>query len=116
MKILLLIFLTLFFSCSLNYTKSENSEDSVPEFVFKNASYTKVENSSNKMQLNAEKLEQYKTDGSIFAQNISFQTFDKDGKTSSSGKCNLLSSQENDQLFLLSGNINLSFSTDYYNK
>ncbi|WP_294428752.1 LPS export ABC transporter periplasmic protein LptC [uncultured Treponema sp.] len=106
---ILIIFLTIFsFSCSLNYLKSENSEDSIPEFSFKNATYSKYESSKKNVSLKAEQLEQYKSDNSVFAKNAEFETFDSEGKEETSGSCQLISANIKKEIYTLYGEIQLN--------
>ena len=70
---LVLVFQFLFFSCSLNYLNGENSENSIPEFCFKNASYTKYEANKKNVTLKAALLEQYKSDNAVFAKMLNFR-------------------------------------------
>jgi len=103
-----LIFTILFsFSCSLNYKNSENSESSIPEFSFKNAAYTKYENSKKSVSLTASQLEQYKSDNAVFAKDASFQTFDDKGQDETKGQCELISADTKKELYTLYGNIEL---------
>ena len=105
---LLLIFFFIFsFSCSLNYLQSENSENSIPEFKFKNANYTKYEASKKNISLKAEQLEQYKSDNAVFAKNAEFETFDSDGKRETSGACQLISANTKNEIYTLYGEIQL---------
>lgn len=95
-------------SCSLNYMNGKNSEDSIPEFSFKNASYQKYEASKKNVSLSAEKLEQYKSDNAVFAKNAEFETFDSDGKQDTKGSCELISANTKNEIYTLYGNINLN--------
>ncbi|MBR1403880.1 MAG: LPS export ABC transporter periplasmic protein LptC [Treponema sp.] len=95
-------------SCSLNYLKGENSEDTIPEFSFKNADYTKYESSKKNVRLNAAELEQYKSDNAIFAKNAEFETYEKDGKLQTSGRCELISANTKNEVYTLYGNILLN--------
>lgn len=105
----LLISLNFFsFSCSLNYLKSENSEDSIPEFSFKNANYAKYEAGKKNVSLKAEQLEQYKSDNAVFAKNAEFETFDDDGKKETNGSCDLISANTKKDIYTLYGNIQLN--------
>ena len=99
-----------FFSCSLNYLNSENSEASIPEFCFKNASYTKYEASKKNVSLKAEQLEQYKSDNSVFAKDAEFETFDKSGKEETSGRCQLIAANTNKEIYTLYGDIQLNLT------
>lgn len=102
------IFMLFSFSCSLNYLNSENSEDSTPEFCFKNASYQKFEDNKKKVSLKAEQMEQYKIDGAVFAKKAAFETFDSEGQPETEGQCDLVSANTRQKIYALYGNINLS--------
>ena len=106
--IILASIISLSFSCSLNYLKSENSEDTIPEFSFKNANYSKYESSKKNVSLKAEQLEQYKSDNSVFAKNAEFETFDSDGKEETSGSCQLISANTRKEIYTLYGQIQLN--------
>ncbi|WP_407427972.1 LPS export ABC transporter periplasmic protein LptC [Treponema sp.] len=96
------------FSCSLEYLKSENSEDSIPEFTFKNANYTKYESNKKNIFLSAEILEQYKSDNAVFVKNAEFQTFSSDGTQETGGECQLIAANTNDEIYTLYGDIKLN--------
>lgn len=102
-------FLIIFsFSCSLNYLKSENSEGSIPEFSFKNARFTKYEANKKNISLSARQLEQYKSDNAVFAKDTEFKTYDKEGKEETSGVCQLMAANTNDEEYSLYGDIQLN--------
>ena len=105
---LLFFFIVLASSCSLNYLQSENSEDSIPEFCFKNARYTKYESNKQNVSLSAEQMEQYKSDNAVFAKNASFETFDSEGKEDTSGSCQLISANTKKEIYTLFGDIQLN--------
>ena len=98
------------FSCSLEYLKSENTEDSIPEFSFKNAAYTKYESNKKNVSLKAEQLEQYKSDNAVFAKNAEFETFDNAGKEETSGSCQLIAANTKKEIYTLYGEIRLNLS------
>ena len=111
MKFSFLLLLTVFpfsFSCSLNYLQGQNSEDSIPEFCFINANYTKYESSRRNVTLKAGQLEQYKSDNAVFAKNASFETFDEDENTETSGSCQLIAAATKKEIYTLYGDIILS--------
>lgn len=102
-----LFFLTIVsLSCSLNYANGENSEDKIPEFSFTHAEYIKYESSKKTVSLHAEKLEQYKNDGSVFAKNAVFETYNDD-EIEMKGSSELLSADSRNELYTLFGRINL---------
>ena len=60
--------------------QGENSEGKIPEFSFTNANYTKYESNKKNVSLKAGRLEQYKSDDSVFVKNAEFETFDDKGE------------------------------------
>ncbi len=105
--ILTVLLILNFSSCSLKYEDVNSIDKNTPEFTFKNASYSKYENSKKTMQLKADKLEQYKSDGAYFARNVNFSTWDKDEKLQSKGKCLLLGADTKKELYLLFNDISI---------
>ncbi len=108
---LLLTFL-ISLSCSLNYGKSESMEESVPEFTFKNARYTKVENSQTKTKIEAEKIEQYKSDGTSYASQSQFSTYDSQGQIDTEGTCGLLAADTQAEIYTLLNDIQLELHSE----
>ena len=98
-----------FFSCSLNYMKSENTESTIPEFSFKNAKYTKYEAGKKNVELSAEWLEQYKSDNAVFAQNAEFETFSKNGEEETKGTTRLVAADHNADVDTRYGERNSNF-------
>lgn len=97
----LLIFTT-FFSCSLNYNEEDSEFSSAaPEFVFKNAKYSRYESTKLKMQLQAQELEQYRDNNSSYAKNVNFSNWDDDGILETEGKCLLLSINSKDEIYTM---------------
>lgn len=92
--------------------KSAASEDSVPEFVFNDAAFLRVEGGKKKTVIKASKLEQYKTDSVSFAENASFKTYDDSGKEKVLGKCVLISADIDNGIFVMLGNIELDLPSD----
>ncbi len=98
----------IFTSCSLEYYKAQNSEDSLPEFIFNDANFSRYENGKSKIKLQAEKIEQYKSDSSTYAQNAEFDSYDDDGNLEATGSCGLLEAKTGDEKYKLFKNINLN--------
>ena len=73
-------------SCSLKYDSPSQSEEFAPEFMFKEAQYITVEDGKTSTFLTAKTLERYKDGKATYGQNVTFKTFDKDGKAESEGK------------------------------
>ena len=97
-----------FLSCSLNYGTEQSSESTVPEFSFKNAVFNRYEDGTTSISLQAEKLEQYKSDGSSYAQNAKFKTYSKSGELDTEGFCQLLASNTNNREYSLFNGISLN--------
>ncbi len=97
-----------FLSCSLNYGTEQSSESTVPEFSFKNAVFNRYEDGTTSISLQAEKLEQYKSDGSSYAQNAKFKTYSKSGELDTEGFCQLLASNTNSREYSLFNGISLN--------
>jgi Protein of unknown function (DUF1239). len=94
--------------CSLRYTENvTNSEDTVPEFVFEDAEFTRYENSRSTMSMHAEKLEQYKGGSRTYADNVRFTMKTEDGKIDTEGSCGLLASDSQAKKYSLYNGIQL---------
>jgi len=98
-------FLFLLSSCSLNYDQGTNTESSVPEFTFTNATFNRYENDKLTMELNALKLEQYKDDGATYGQNVNFTTWNKNQELETEGECGLLNANTKDDIYTLFNDI-----------
>ena len=92
-------------SCSLKYDEVTDTTDSVPEFVFRNARYSRYENSKKSIYLSAGLLEQYKKDSASYARNAVFSTWDKNGTLDTEGKCYLLGINLNEEIYTLFNDI-----------
>ncbi len=103
-----LIFSSFFLSCSLEYYKSQNSEETIPEFIFNDASFSRYEAGKSKIKLQAEKIEQYKSDSSTYAKNAEFDSYDDDGNLETSGSCGLLEAKTNTENYKLFNDIYLN--------
>lgn len=92
-------------ACSLDYGKTVNVEDSIPEFKFTDAVYSQYENNKKTLEISAERIEQYKSDGSSYAKKASFKNYNEDGTLDSEGKCDFLSADTKNDLYTLFENI-----------
>lgn len=102
-------------SCSLNYGTEKNSEETVPEFSFTGAVFNRYEDNKISIQLEAEKLEQYKADGSSYAQAAKFKTYKEDGSLDTEGTCSLLASLTNEEKYSLFDNISINVYSEDLN-
>lgn len=91
-KCLLTIFTAflIFSSCSLKYDTAVEVDGVVPEFILSNVNMTQYKNGNSSMQMEADRLEQYKGSSETFAKNLSFKAINDDDKVTSEGKCGYL--------------------------
>lgn len=107
-RFIIIAFSICFMSCSLEYYKSQNSEDSIPEFIFNEAKFSRYEAGKSKIRLRAEKIEQYKSDSAAYAKNAEFDSYDDTGKIETSGSCGLLEAKIRTENYKLFNNIYLN--------
>ena len=98
-------------SCSLDYNQGTNSEAAIPEFLFSNATFNRYEDNRLTMSLEALQLEQYKSDGATYGQDVSFKTWNKKNELDTVGTCGLLSANTKDKIYTLFNNIVLKSNT-----
>lgn len=116
MKALLaLIPAVLFVSCSLKYGTTYQDESNVPEFVFTDAVFSCYEDNVETMQLSASRLEQYGDGKSMYAKDVEFKVMDKEGNLKTSGACELLSSNSEEEQYVLYDNIEINNVQDDMN-
>ncbi len=68
---------------------------------------TRYENKKTTLEMSAEALEQYKDTNETYARNITFSSFDKDGKLSTEGTCGLLHADSDKKIYELYDEISL---------
>lgn len=81
-------------------------EDTVPEFSFENATFTRTEDSKVTMEMSAARLEQYKGGNSTYAQDVEFTLYD-DGKVTTQGSCGFLGADSSAEIYNLHDDIYL---------
>ena len=79
----------------------------IPEFIFEDAKYTRYKDYSTEMIMDATKLEQYHSGSIMYGKDVEFKTFDKTGKTETTGKCGLLSIDNDLDEYTLYDNIEI---------
>ena len=88
---MLTAFISFFFiSCTLKYDQTVNAEETNPEFVFKHAKMIRYKNAEESTVVRAESIEQYKNSDVTYGKNVSFTTFDDEGKIETEGSCGYL--------------------------
>ena len=112
-KILALLVISIsLFSCTLKYGEDIANESVLPEFIFENSTFTRYEDNVKTINLNAERLEQYKSGKSMYAKNVLFNIFDTDGNLETSGKCGLMGADTKTEKYLLFENIEINQKKD----
>lgn len=91
-------------SCSLQYNQTVYAEEYIPEFIFRDAEFTRYENYDRSIRLKAEKLEQYKTTLEAYAEQASFFTWEA-GSLDTEGKCHYLSLNTKDKIYTMFSDI-----------
>lgn len=104
--LLFLLFVSLM-SCSLKYDDEEIFSESAPEFIFSGLEMNRVEDNKLTATLTARKLEQYRNDDAMYAENVVFSLYDDNGKINIEGTCNLLSADTKSKTYSLFGNVDV---------
>lgn len=105
------------FSCSLDYTVAQAENAGSPEFVFSDATFTRIEDSKTLLTLHAAEIEQYVSDSTMYGTDLTFSAFDDDGSVSVTGSCGLFSGNTDSGEYYFLGNVELeSFTHDMFLK
>jgi LPS export ABC transporter protein LptC len=96
-------------SCSLKYgTDTSGIEESVPEFTFSDAEFSRYKDKKNTMNVHADKIEQYKGGVKTYARNLTFIMLDKEGKAETKGSCGLLAADSDTEKYELYDTIHIN--------
>ncbi len=101
------IFLFLSVSCSLKYSDEVKAENKNPEFVFSNTKVVRYTDKIKTTEIDAKKIEQYKDTNASYAQDVQFQTFNKESQVDMEGSCGLLMANTDSGLYELYDSIKL---------
>ncbi len=100
-------------SCSLDYSVKQAENAGSPEFVFTDATFTRIEDRKNILTLNASVIEQYVSDSTMYGKDLTFNAYDKDGSVSVTGSCSLFSGNTDTGEYYFLENVELeSFTHD----
>lgn len=99
----LLIFLTT--ACSLKYDETVNSQSVSPELQFTKVDYKKYKNKKLDTRIEADLLERYKSDGSAYAKNASFYSWNSEEELVTEGSCSLLGIDSENDIYTLFNSI-----------
>ncbi|MBQ0167581.1 MAG: hypothetical protein KBT02_10795 [Treponema sp.] len=78
-------------SCYLDYSVRQAENAGSPEFVFTDATFTRIEDRKTILTLDADAIEQYESDSTMYGKGLSFRAFNDDGTVSVEGTCRLFS-------------------------
>ncbi|WP_407397246.1 LPS export ABC transporter periplasmic protein LptC [Treponema sp.] len=101
--VLLSAFLML--SCSLKYDEPVNTEDISPELQFTKVDYKRYKEKKLDTQIKADILERYRSDGSAYAKNAEFYSWNKDSELTTEGSCALLGIDSSNDIYSLFNSI-----------
>ena len=79
----------------------------MPEFVFEETKMVRYENQKPSLEVEAEMLEQYKNSNETYGKNISFISYDKEGKTETEGSCGIIFADTGKKVYELYDNISV---------
>ncbi len=103
------VFVTIIFSgCSLDYGTRSDDESAAPEFIFSNVRMLSIEEGKVDSEIQASKMEQYRTIDAVFAQDVNFRVYNDEGKIDIEGQCGLLSADNDNDLYILSNNVSVT--------
>lgn len=106
------ILISLFSSCSLKYGTDLTEEEALPEFIFENSNFSRYNENVKTLELNANRLEQYKNGNSMYAKNVEFNIFDDNGALETTGSCGLMGADTNEKKYTLFDDIKISNQKD----
>lgn len=95
-------------SCSLDYgIEQEGQNTIVPEMILNNVDFSRIDRGVKVLTLNAESLELFNQDDTTFGKDAQFWLFGRDGACTSFGRCNLLSAENANGVYMLLGDVQL---------
>ena len=106
-KISSIILIILATSCSLKYSETVEAEDKVPEFVFEDTKLVRYENKKPTLEVSAATLEQYKNTNETYGKDVSFVSYDKEGKLETEGSCGIIFADTGKKVYELYDDINV---------
>ncbi len=104
----LLISFFSFFSCSIDYSVPGSNESSKPEFMFKDVSFSRVEQGREKAVLYAEDIELYEDENGMYGKGLSFVVYNEDGSVSVAGSCGLFAADTTAEDYVFFDEVNIT--------
>ncbi|MCQ2596443.1 MAG: LPS export ABC transporter periplasmic protein LptC [Treponema sp.] len=94
-------------SCSLKYAQEQKVDEIIPEFTFSDTKLTRYEGNKKTLELNVDKLEQFKDGSSMYAKDVVFSLFE-DNKLTTEGSCVYLGADTKKEIYELFDSIRIS--------
>ena len=106
--LLVFAFAAFFCSCSLDYSVPSVGESDKPEFIFKNASFSRTESGTVKAVVYADEIELYRSEDCMYGSGISFVVYNENGVLSVSGSCGLFSADTTREEYYFYDDVNIT--------
>lgn len=98
---IVLLFVLNFCACSLQYQRTVNPENKIPQIIFEDAELVRYVDTKKNVELKSSRFEQYKSINSAFAKDATFVLFDSAKNKTSSGKAALICVDTKNDVFEL---------------
>ncbi len=97
--------ISLISGCSLDYFTHDEEEKVLPEFVFYDVSFTRLENNKNSTEMTMGQLEQYSEEAFSAGKEAQFILYNESGGVSVLGQCDLMSMDTEKDEYYFFGNV-----------
>lgn len=105
------LFFLLFSACSLRYGMANFDDSSTPELTFTDVNFDRYEDDKKTLELQANRLEQYKGGNEFFARDLNFQIIEDD-EVKTEGKCSLLAADSDAEKYVFYDDIEINNKKD----
>jgi hypothetical protein len=99
-------------SCAIQYNTIEDNSDVVPEFILKNATVSRYENSVLRVSASATQVEQYKQKNIYYAEDVSCAVFAEDGALQTEGSFGFVAADTDNEVYTLFDSITVDNHTE----
>ncbi len=86
-------------SCSVNYDNVYDTESTVPELMLDEAVFTRTEDSLISSRIESRRLEEFKDTGKVYAETITFETKNQDGKVNALGRAGVMNADTRNKIY-----------------
>lgn len=106
-----ILLFSLFSACSLRYGMASFDDSSTPELTFTDVNFDRYEDDKKTLELQANRLEQYKGGNEFFARDLNFQIIEDD-EVKTEGKCSLLAADSDAEKYIFYDDIEINNKKD----